>query len=334
MKRAFEITAFTGLACIILIGLFGLSPKSGAQSSGAGGEEFLSLEAATETVVEMVESWERPPLAQTQVNVETEALTPAEAPPPPSVQIELSQAPRAEIKLAITQPIAEDVPDLDDLTAQLQPPVPQSLQLANLAQPLLTQPPLLPNPARSQPAPPLMTPPELDQTSEDVLEVDTATAAPLPKSDPRPTPVPRPKPRKQLDSGQKAEQASAGRVEQRAAGSGGGAQAGAAGASQASTLSAGRKAALKNVWGAKIRARIERRKRYPSGANGNASVVIRLIISRDGRLLSYKIAKSSGNATFDQAAISAVTRVGRFPTAPKKLSDQKITVNLPINFSR
>ncbi len=334
MKRAFETTAFTGLACLILIGLFGLFPKTGAQSSGAGGEELISLQAAAATVVEMVETWERPPL--TPQNVEIETLTPTEATPPPSLQIELSQAPRAEIRLAVTQPLAEDLPDLENLSAQPQPPKFQPQQLAQLTQPRQTQSPRLPSVTPSQPAPvqPLMPPPELDRTSENDPVVDTMTAAPPPEPKAQPKPAPRPKPQKQPETGLQAEQASARRAAQSAAGTGGGSQAGAAGASQTSSASAGQKAKLKTIWGSKIRARIERRKRYPKGANGNASVVVRLTIARDGTLLSYKIAKSSGIATFDQAAIRAVTRAGRFPAAPKKLADQKITVNLPINFSR
>ena len=96
----------------------------------------------------------------------------------------------------------------------------------------------------------------------------------------------------------------------------------------------GQQAKLQNIWGAKIRARIERRQRYPNGASGNGHVVVRLTVARSGQLLSHRIAKSSGNAAFDQAALRAVVRAGRFPSAPKTLDLQQLTFNLPMTFSK
>lgn len=335
MKRTIESVVFAGLASSILLGLSLLVPQRGATASGAGGEELISIKAASARIVEMVETWERPPLTQAQVTTDPAPLTLEEAPPPPSIQIKLSKAPRAEIKLALSQPIVENQPDFESLTVNPVISILQPQELRHLSQP--TQSQLPPKVASSPPAQvqPTTRPPKLNQTPQDVLEVDTTTAStPPPKPKAAPKPAPRSKPQVQPETGTKAEVASAGRAKQRAAGNGGGSQAGAAGAYQASSLSPGRRAKLKNVWGAKIRARIERRKRYPSGAKGNAIVVIRLTVSRDGRLMNYKIAKSSGNAAFDQAAILAVKRAGRFPAAPKKLPDQKFMINLPIDFSQ
>ena len=173
----------------------------------------------------------------------------------------------------------------------------------------------------------------------DVPEADTAPPPPPeqkpePVAKPEPQPRPRPKREPEPQQARKAQQASAGRAGQRAAGSGGGAQAGQASNSAAATAQAGQQARLQTVWGAKIRARIERRKRYPSGASGSGRTVVRLTVSRTGQLLNYRIAKSSGSAAFDQAALTAVARAGKFPAAPKKLGLSQLTFNLPMNFSK
>ncbi|WP_291729169.1 energy transducer TonB [Leisingera sp. F5] len=170
----------------------------------------------------------------------------------------------------------------------------------------------------------------------DNLQIETAPPPPPKPQRPEPKPEPqhKPAPEPQPQQARKSEQASAGRAEQRAAGSGGGAQAGQSGGAQAATAVPGRRAKLRSIWGAKIRARVERRKRYPAGASGKGQVVVRLTISRSGQLLSHRIAKSSGIAAFDQAALQAVTRAGKFPSAPKKLQINQISFNLPMSFSK
>ncbi|WP_027257569.1 energy transducer TonB [Leisingera aquimarina] len=172
----------------------------------------------------------------------------------------------------------------------------------------------------------------------DNLQIETAPPPPPPpkprKPEPKPEPQHKPAPEPQPQQARKSEQTSAGRAEQRAAGSGGGAQAGQSGGAQAATAESGRRAKLRSIWGAKIRARVERRKRYPAGASGKGQVVVRLTVSRSGQLLSHRVARSSGIAAFDQAALQAVTRAGKFPSAPKKLQINQISFNLPMSFSK
>lgn len=170
----------------------------------------------------------------------------------------------------------------------------------------------------------------------DNLQIETAPPPPPKpqKPEPKPEPQHKPAPEPQPQQARKSEQTSAGRAEQRAAGSGGGAQAGQSGGAQAATAESGRRAKLRSIWGAKIRARVERRKRYPAGASGKGQVVVRLTVSRSGQLLSHRVARSSGIAAFDQAALQAVTRAGKFPSAPKKLQINQISFNLPMSFSK
>lgn len=169
--------------------------------------------------------------------------------------------------------------------------------------------------------------------AEDSVQVDTTpppppTPEPAKKSEPDVRPKQRPK--KQPDQqGRKAEVTSAGVAKQVSAGSGGGAQAG-SGAADVTTISPGQAAQLKAIWGAKILARIERNKRYPRGTKASGDVTVRLTVSRDGRLISHQITKSSGDPTLDQAALSAVSRSKRFPKAPKELQGNNFRFSVGI----
>lgn len=286
MKRTAEVTLFAGLAALIHVSLFASAPESGVQSSGAGGEAMVSIEAASATVAEMVETWERPPPRPQMENPELEQpLTPPDAPQMP--EFELADAPRASVLVALKEPEAAEVVEIDQST------------------------------------PPPPPPPEPEPEPE-----------PEPKPEPKPRPKPAPKPVETPPTAQTSNQTSPGRAAQRAAGSGGGAQAGAAGGASTATISAGQRAKLQSIWGAKIRSRIERRKRYPSGARGSGRVVLRITVAASGALVNYRVAKSSGIAAFDQAALKAVARAGKFPKAPKGYDAAQLTFNLPMNFAK
>lgn len=177
----------------------------------------------------------------------------------------------------------------------------------------------------------------------EVPQIDTQPPPPPPQPEPvkkeEPAPEPaqeKPKPKRKTvkKPGKKNTQASAGAATQKAAGSGGSKQAGAAGKAAVKTLSAGRKAKLASIWGAKIRSRIERQKRRPRSAKGKGSIVVQIKVSRSGQMLASQIVKSSGNAAFDQAALSAVRRAAPFPAAPKGLDKSSYRIDVPINFKK
>lgn len=211
---------------------------------------------------------------------------------------------------------------------QIETPVPDSLP--QVQAPALPQIDLAQAPRAAVLAP--LTKPAAAQP----VEADTAPPPPpappkpRPKREPQAKPQPQQKPAPQANSNRK----SAGRQDQRAAGSGGGREAGLSGGAQTATADPGREAKLRNVWGSKIRARIERNKRGPSGGKSTARVFVQFTVARDGRLLDYRITKSSGIAAYDQAALDAITRSGKFPKAPRKLQASQIRLSLPISFTR
>jgi len=166
------------------------------------------------------------------------------------------------------------------------------------------------------------------------------TAKPAPATRPKPRPKakadPSPKPTaKTQDRPRKPKPAAAGQAAQKAAGSGDGATAGDSGTARAATLSKAKVNDLKAGWGAAIRARIERRKRYPSGARGASSTVtVRLTVSRAGALAGVSVARSSGHPALDQAAVAAVRAAAGFPAAPMGLGDASYSFTLPMAFAR
>ena len=86
-------------------------------------------------------------------------------------------------------------------------------------------------------------------------------------------------------------------------------------------------------WGSEIHSAIERKKFYPSGTRAQGRVILNIIIHSSGRLVNTEIARSSGIALLDNAAIVAVNRA-QFPIAPEGLIEVKYRFQIPIKMSR
>lgn len=198
----------------------------------------------------------------------------------------------------------------------VQPPEPDRRDLPQVPTLDPTEAPMV-LPSMAAPPPPV-----------DVPSVQTQAAPPPPTAAPPDAIRPQTRPDRASTNAQPAQ------AEQKAAGSGGGTRFGLSGASTGSTLAPARAAELQAIWGAGIRAQIERRKRFPSGGRGSGQVVVTLTISRTGQLLGHGIQQSSGNAAFDQAALQAVARAGQFDAAPAELAQSSYRFALPISFSR
>ena len=86
-------------------------------------------------------------------------------------------------------------------------------------------------------------------------------------------------------------------------------------------------------WGSKIHSAIELKKFYPRGTRAQGRVILNIIIHSSGRLVNTEIARSSGIALLDNAAIVAVNRA-QFPIAPEGLIEDKYRFQIPIKMSR
>lgn len=186
-------------------------------------------------------------------------------------------------------------------------------------------------------APPVMAalaPPAMPVVADALPEGAAALPPPVVAEPPKPAPEARPKPRAETPKpAAKPRPQAAAQAGQKAAGTGGGAQAGNAGKAQAATLSRAQVNDLKAGWGAAIRARVERRKRHPAGA-ASGTVTVRLVVTAAGALAGVSVAKSSGNAALDAAAVAAVQGAGGFPPAPAGLPGGSHSFTLPMRFAR
>lgn len=83
-----------------------------------------------------------------------------------------------------------------------------------------------------------------------------------------------------------------------------------------------------------IRPHVMRHYGYPASANGRAGVVVvNFTITRQGRLVSRSIAKSSGHAELDSAALATIQRAQPFPPAPPGLNDPQFSFSLPMRYN-
>jgi len=191
-------------------------------------------------------------------------------------------------------------------------------------------------PALPQPAP---------AVPDALPRVDTQTAAPprpqhAPEVSPRPQPrvaqkpktAAKPKPKTAAKPKPKRAGATPAKS-QKAKGGATGRNAGVKKKQKNASLSKAARQSLMARWGASIRNRVERRKRYPSGTTASGTTVLRITISRSGRIQGVSVVKSSGARRLDQAAIRAVKRA-RYSAAPKGLTAAQYKFNLPVAFRR
>jgi periplasmic protein TonB len=179
-----------------------------------------------------------------------------------------------------------------------------------------------------------LTPPVTADVAPDVGE---AAAAPVPTVRPKARPVQQAAAEPATDTAEAPvatrEPASAGTAGQVAAGTGGETAAGSGGQTDAGGLSDAAEADLRAGWGAAIRAKIERKKRYPAGTTATGTVKLRLTVGADGRLQALAVAGPSGDAALDAAAVKAVQSAGRFARAPDGVSGAA-NFTLNVTFSR
>ncbi|WP_050526431.1 energy transducer TonB [Pseudorhodobacter aquimaris] len=235
-----------------------------------------------------------------------------DAPPQP---VQAAEPPPQQPSQSIEAPKLPTPPVQAPTQTPTQAPAPMALPSLSAA---------LPEADISLPPPP---PPKV--TEPDYKPAPTVDVRPPAKPDPQQRSKPQPK------KPAKKAAPSAARPAQKASGAGNGTQAGTGGRSAAATLSKATLNDLRASWGASIRSRIERRRTYPSAARGaSGTVTVGLTVSRAGALIDVSVAKSSGNAALDQAAIKAVKAARSFAAAPKGLTESQYRFNLSMRFSR
>lgn len=304
MSARVELTLALGVAALLHVALFSLTPESaGAEASGDGGNDSVSIMAGSDEIAAMVADWEAVPETADAPEIHMPDVPDMNAAPP-----------------VITAPTPMETPQLAPVT----PVMPA----------LMPEAPALPDPSVT----------ELPAAPPPPAEPEIAEPVPAQRPQPKPEVVPEPKPKaapkappKEAKPAREPKPRAApppGGAGTRAAGAGGGTAAGVNGAAEAS-IAGGKALDAKANWGANIRARIERRKSYPRSAGGAQGVVtVRLTVARGGALSSLALVKSSGNPVLDEAALKAVRAAGKFPAAPQSLPGDGFTFTLPMSFTR
>ena len=200
------------------------------------------------------------------------------------------------------QPLVAPAPEPVSLSVPAALPIP--------ALPAAEPPPPAPEPLAAAPAAPAPKPKPKPQK---------AKAAPAVKDSAKADPTPA-----KAKPAQKPAQKPAEKPAQKAA-------AQAAPAPSTAGISAGEAKALKADWGAKVRARINRKVALPADSTPG-TVKVRLEIAASGKLLAVGIAQSSGQPALDAAALKAVKSAAPFARAPKGLGEPSYSFSLPITF--
>jgi periplasmic protein TonB len=87
-------------------------------------------------------------------------------------------------------------------------------------------------------------------------------------------------------------------------------------------------------WGRRVSAYFNLFKKYPEDRKSAATVKVSLVLNRRGNVVSVNVLESSGDAAFDDAAISMIKRSDPVPVPPAALKDDQFAFNIDVNFKK
>lgn len=86
-------------------------------------------------------------------------------------------------------------------------------------------------------------------------------------------------------------------------------------------------------WRGTLIAHLNRYKRFPGGADPG-TVQVAFSIDRGGRVLSARLAGSSGNAALDEEAVAMIRRASPVPAPPDGVGGSVLALAVPVRFNR
>ncbi|MGJ4900855.1 TonB family protein [Bradyrhizobium sp. HKCCYLS2058] len=242
--------------------------------------------------------------------------------PAPTAQ----DAPQAEPTPPEEEP-AKDEPVAREAVAEPVPPAPSEPEPQVMAQPEPV-PDVIPSP---EPAPQVALAPEPPR-ADDVVLPPPPPPKPIEAKPPEPKPVPMPErvERKPVEKKEtkKAERKSAPP------------KPAAAPAARPSRVASAPNPGEDSVgaregqasWNAEVVAQIRRAAAYPSDGNGaSGTVMLNVVIDRNGRLLSRRLAGSSGSPALDRAAMGIIERAAPFPRFPPAMAQAQVSRTVPLH---
>jgi periplasmic protein TonB len=89
----------------------------------------------------------------------------------------------------------------------------------------------------------------------------------------------------------------------------------------------------RTTWQKELAVHLEKYKRYPQNRPPESvAIVLRIVLDRTGHVVSAEVAKSSGDAAFDNAAIAMMRRADPVPPPPPLVADEGLTFSMPVIF--
>jgi protein TonB len=90
---------------------------------------------------------------------------------------------------------------------------------------------------------------------------------------------------------------------------------------------------MKASWFAQLAAHFDKHKRNPPLQKfKNATVVVDVTFDHQGRVVASRVAESSGDAAYDDAALAVVRWSDPVPQPPPAVADEGLHFTLPVNF--
>src|ERR1700704_4952940 len=87
------------------------------------------------------------------------------------------------------------------------------------------------------------------------------------------------------------------------------------------------------TWQKELVAHLDKHKRYPAQrSQRSAEILVSFALDRMGHVLSITIAKGSGDAAFDEAALAMVRKSDPVPPPPPLIADEGLNFTLPVIF--
>jgi protein TonB len=83
-----------------------------------------------------------------------------------------------------------------------------------------------------------------------------------------------------------------------------------------------------------IQAKVTRAAKYPPKARGKGEALVSFVVGAGGKVASVALARSSGDAVLDEAAIAAVNRAAPFPPIPEAAGRSSWSFTVPVYFTK
>lgn len=90
---------------------------------------------------------------------------------------------------------------------------------------------------------------------------------------------------------------------------------------------------VRTTWQRELIAHLARYRRYPSDRSSKqADIMVTFTLDRTGHVQSASVAASSGDRSFDEAALAMMRRADPVPPPPPLVADEGLTFTLPVQF--